>query len=137
MIGMQSLQPITDKCAIGLSMACAIHCLLTPFLLVTIPSISVLGLDNELFHVGMAVLVIPTSIISLTIGCRAHKHYRLFAYSIVGLLLLISALFLHDIVGEVGEKIMTIIGAGFIAYSHYLNFRLCQAHHDCHCEDSK
>ena len=134
---MRNVQPITDKFAIGLSMACAVHCLLTPLLLVAIPSLGVLGLENELFHATMALLVIPTSIISLMIGCKTHKNYKLFVYSFLGLSLLTSALFLHEVVGETGEKILTIIGATLIAYSHYRNFRLCQAHHDCHCDGNQ
>ncbi|AKE52037.1 MerC domain-containing protein [Kangiella geojedonensis] len=135
---MQNPQPISDKIAISLSLACAVHCLITPFLLVAMPSLAVLGLGDELFHKTMAILVIPTSIISLTIGCKTHKKYRLLMLSFIGLTLLISALMLHENLGEIGEKLLTVIGAAFISYSHYSNFKLCQAIKHCPCsEDSK
>lgn len=132
---MRNPQPISDKIAISLSLACAVHCLITPFLLVAVPSLAVLGLGDELFHQTMAVLVIPTSIISLTLGCKLHKRYHLFLLSLIGLTLLIAALMFHDSIGEYGEKLFTVLGAGFIAYSHYRNFKLCQAHKHCGCSE--
>ncbi len=129
---MLNIQPITDKFAISLSLACAIHCLVTPILLIALPSLTVLGLDDEAFHKAMVIIVVPTSVLSLFIGCKKHKHYQLYFYSFTGLALLILALFLHDtFMGEYGEKIATLIGAGLIAYSHYRNFRLCNVHENC------
>ena len=67
---MKTVQEYTDKFAIGLSMLCAIHCLLLPLLLIALPSISALQLQNEAFHFWMLATVIPTSLYALTIGCK-------------------------------------------------------------------
>ncbi|MFK7827972.1 MAG: MerC family mercury resistance protein [Oligoflexales bacterium] len=50
----------SDKIAIGLSIACTIHCLVLPALLVLAPSLSMLSiLDDCAFHQWMMVGVLP------------------------------------------------------------------------------
>ena len=70
---MKTVQEYTDKFAIGLSMLCAIHCLLLPLLLVALPSISALQIENEAFHFWMLAAVIPTSLYALSMGCKKHQ----------------------------------------------------------------
>lgn len=132
---MNTLQILTDKIAIGLSLACAIHCLALPLLLVLIPSLSALQLDNENFHFWMVIAVIPTSAYALSMGCKKHKKYRLLFMGLIGLALLIAAISIdEEIIGESGEKILTLAGASILAIGHFLNFRLCQKHEDCKCD---
>lgn len=50
---MKTAQEYTDNFAIGLSMLCAIHCLLLPLILVALPSLGALQLQNEAFHFWM------------------------------------------------------------------------------------
>lgn len=130
------VQEITDKVSIGLSLLCAIHCLVLPFILVLLPSLAALQLDDEAFHIWMLVAVFPTSVYALTMGCKRHKRYRLLALGAAGLTLLSFAAFLgHEIAGEYGEKILTVLGASLIAAGHFANFRLCQKHSDCACPE--
>jgi hypothetical protein len=133
---MKTEQVITDKMAIGLSIACAIHCLFLPVLILMLPSIVALNLDNEAFHMWMVVAVIPCSIYALFLGCKEHSRYQLFFLAFTGLVILLLALVLgEERIGEAGEKIMTVAGAALIAVGHWLNFRLCRAneHKDCGC----
>jgi len=112
---MNTAQAITDKLAIGLSLMCAIHCLFLTSLLALLPSIAALKLDNEAFHLWMVVVVIPSSGYSLILGCKQHKRYRLLILGSIGLTLIVMALLLgEDRIGEAGEKILTVLGAGFI-----------------------
>lgn len=137
---MRTAQAVTDKFAIGLSMMCAIHCLALPFLLVLLPSMAALQLDNEVFHLWMVVAVLPTSIYALTLGCKQHKRYRLLILSVIGLALLVMGLVLGEVlIGEAGEKLLSVIGAGFVAAGHWFNYRLCRAlkHKDCACPNDK
>ena len=130
---MIKVENITDKLAITLSVTCAIHCLAVPLLLVCLPSFSVLSLNNEAFHFWMIVIVLPTSVYALFMGCKQHKRYRLLLIGFVGLALLVLALMLGN---EFWEKILTLMGATVIACGHYWNYRLCQQHTDCHrCEE--
>ena len=133
---MSTTQAVTDKLAIGLSLGCAVHCLSLPILLALLPSMAALQLDNEAFHFWMLVAVIPTSVYALTLGCKQHKRYRLLILGFIGLGLLVLALALgEERIGEIGEKILTVIGGGFVAFGHWSNYRLCNAekHEDCTC----
>jgi len=133
---MNTTQAVTDKLAIALSLGCALHCLALPILLALLPSITALQLDNEAFHFWMLAAVLPTSVYALTLGCKQHKRYRLFILGLTGLGLLVLALALgEERIGEAGEKILTVIGAGFVAFGHWFNYRLCHAqkYQDCAC----
>ena len=137
---MNSAQAITDKLAIGLSLMCAIHCLAQTVLLALLPSMVALQLDNEAFHLWMVVAVLPSSVYALTLGCKQHKRYRLLVFGFIGLTLLVMAVVLgEERIGEAGEKILTVLGAGFIAVGHWFNFRLCQVqkNRDCVCLNDK
>ncbi|MDA0237950.1 MAG: MerC domain-containing protein [Proteobacteria bacterium] len=125
---MRSIQAITDRTSIGLSLVCAVHCLFVPVLLVAVPSLASLPLDNEAFHAWMLVAVLPISIFALTLGCKKHKQYKILALGLLGLSSLVSALLFESLVGETGEKLLTLLGAGLIAWGHLTNFRLCQQH---------
>ena len=129
---MNIVQQLTDKLSIGLSMLCAIHCLLLPVLLVALPSIGSLQLADEAFHLWMLIAVIPTSIYALTIGCKKHQRYRLLYWGISGLILMILAIWVgHDIAGEAGEKALTLLGALLVVIAHVGNFKRCQKHSAC------
>ncbi len=134
-ISMKLEQYFFDKMAISLSLLCVLHCLALPLLLVLLPSLVALQLDNEAFHLWMVLAVIPTSTYALTMGCKRHKQYRFLAFGVIGLFLLLSALVGEEIIGEVSEKILTVLGAVCIAYGHFRNFRLCQQHEECPCPE--
>ncbi|WP_159821520.1 MerC domain-containing protein [Colwellia sp. 20A7] len=129
---MKITQALTDKFSIGLSMLCAIHCMLLPLLLVALPSLGALQLDNEAFHIWMLIAVIPTSIYALTLGCKKHQRYRLITWGVSGLTLMILAVTLgHEVIGDSGEKLLTLFGATFVVIAHIGNFRRCQQHKSC------
>ena len=132
---MKTEQAITDKLAIGLSLACMIHCLALPALLVLLPSLTALQLDNEAFHFWLVFAVIPTSAYAITLGCKQHKRYQLFVLCGTGLAMLIAALMLEERIGEAGEQVLTLLGSGLIVIGHWLNYRLCrlQSQKDCGC----
>jgi len=132
---MNNLSSYTNSLAIGLSAFCVIHCLASPLLLVLLPSLTALQLDNEAFHSWLLMAVIPSSLFSLLIGCRQHKFYRVFIIGSVGLLFLVSAVLVEGLEhGELLEKVLTVIGACVVAIGHYFNFRLCRDHQHCGCE---
>ncbi|MBX2848873.1 MAG: MerC domain-containing protein [Acidiferrobacterales bacterium] len=132
---MNKLSSLTNNLAIGLSALCAVHCLATPLLLVLLPSLTAFPLEGEAFHKGLLILVIPSSLFSLFMGCKQHQSHRIVAIGIVGLALLLVALMFEDMAnGELLEKIFTVLGAAIVAYSHILNFRLCRASECGNCE---
>jgi len=121
-----NIRQLSDFTGMGLSIMCAVHCLLLPTLLIFLPSLVSLGLDNEMYHYWMIFLVIPISIYALSLGCRKHKKYSLLIWGFFGLSFLIFAVLGEDMIGEFGEKLFTFIGATLLALGHYFNFRLCQ-----------
>jgi hypothetical protein len=124
---MKNIQILTDKFAISLSVLCAVHCLILPFLLVALPSLTAVNLQNEAFHLWMLAAVIPISIYALSMGCKKHQRYRLLIWGLLGLSLMIIALFFgHDIAGEYGEKGFTLLGALLVVISHWGNFKRCK-----------
>ena len=131
---MEREQMVTDKFAIGLSLICAIHCLALPLLLIILPSMMALQLDNEIFHTLIIITVLPVSIFALTLGYKKHKRNWLLIVGFIGLLLLVIAVILgEETTGEFGEKLLTVLGASFVAAGHLWNFRLCQQLADCAC----
>ncbi|WP_440053496.1 MerC domain-containing protein [Pseudoalteromonas sp. T1lg65] len=123
---MKTAQSMIDKFSIGLSMMCAIHCLMLPMLLSVLPTLAGLPLNSELFHVWMVVAVIPSSIFALALGSKQHKRYRLVVCGGFGLAMLVLALVLgENYIGEAGEKLLTLVGSAFVAIAHLYNYRLC------------
>ena len=130
---MNNIQAIADKVAVSLSLLCTIHCLLMPLAVVLLPALAALPLADEAFHFWMVYGVLPISIYALTMGCKKHKRYRLLLVGGIGLTILVAAALVgHEILGEVWEKSLTVLGASIIALGHYWNYRLCQDNCSCH-----
>ena len=85
---LKSSQTVTDKVAVGLSLVCVVHCLAFPLLLILVPSMTILQLDNEAVHVWMVATVIPAGLFMLIFGPKQHNRYRLFVMAAIFLTLL-------------------------------------------------
>lgn len=114
-------------------MLIALHCLAVPLAIVFLPMALTLNLEHEAFHLGMLLLVIPLSVFALTLGCKNHRCRRVAAYGIIGLACMILAVSVGHSAGEAIERVLTLIGASFVALAHFRNYRLCQHSTDCNC----
>ncbi|MFT5014796.1 MAG: hypothetical protein ACI9HA_003466 [Dinoroseobacter sp.] len=125
---MTTLSTNFDKAAIGISALCLVHCLLIPIALALLPSMALLAtFGDETFHLLLVALIMPTSIIALTLGCKRHRSWQVLTLGTAGLaILILTALFAHDFLGEDLEKMSTVLGALLVAASHIQNFRLCR-----------
>ena len=118
---------VLDKFAVSTSAICAIHCLCLPLMLAVFPALSTSIFGQEQFHVLLLWLVIPMSLVSLSLGCKRHKSRFVAFFGLTGLLvLLLTAMLGHDLLGEIGERVATLIGASAIAAGHLQNYRLCR-----------
>ena len=127
MATISSYTPTLDKYAISTSAFCAVHCLCLPLLLGVFPVLSTTVIGQESFHVLLLWLVIPLSIISLSLGCKRHKNWFVALSGLTGLVVLIfTATAGHDVLGETGERVATLIGASAIAVAHVRNYVLCR-----------
>jgi len=125
-----------DGLAIVLSGTCMLHCLALPILVTVFPIVQGSLLEEQYFHLIMLLLILPTSLIALTVGCRKHKDRLTIALGAMGLTVLtITALFGHDLFGLTGERITTSIGGVVLAAAHIRNYLSCRKV-DCNHEDS-
>ena len=132
---MENIQGIADKSAIVLSFLCALHCLLLPAAIVLYPSTLGFLPGDESVHFALLFLVIPISAYSLVKGGKVHKSRKVFIVGISGLLVLVAAVVLgHDMLGEIGEKILTVLGSIIVIIAHVQNHLICRAT-DCECHD--
>ena len=124
---MLKIQNLLDGLAISASLLCVLHCLLMPFLLILVPIISSTFVAGEEFHFALVVFVLPLSIIALFLGCSRHKDRTVIILGAVGLTsLVLIALFGHDFLGEIGEKVATVISGTILAAGHLRNFKMCR-----------
>lgn len=126
-------QLTTDRFAISLSLICLIHCLFAPSFIILTSTFLSFSYDNEFIHKMIVLIAVPISISALSMGYRNHKNISFLPIGIAGLLILILAVLLgKNILGEYGEKGLTLLGSIFISYSHYRNYKIC-IESDCSC----
>ena len=132
---MENIQAIADKSAIALSVLCALHCLLLPAAIVLYPSTLGFLPGDESVHFALLFVVIPISAYALIKGCKVQKSPKVLITGISGLLVLVAAVVLgHDILGEIGEKILTVLGSIIVIIAHVQNHLICRGV-DCECHD--
>jgi hypothetical protein len=130
---MRLTQEYSDKTAISLSALCLVHCLLVPSFLVFLSGYVSLSYNNELIHYAILFIAIPVSIYALITGVRNHNSFSFLYLGLIGIISLILAVTLGaQIWGEVGEKVLTTLGALLVAISHFKNYRLCR---EVECDD--
>lgn len=120
------LQATMDRAAIGFSTVCAAHCALLPVALILLPVLAGTFLGDESFHRMMIFGALPTSLLALGMGWRKHRKWDVVVFGLVGLGILVgAAVWGHDLVGEQGEKVATVLAAAILAFSHLRNQSLC------------
>ena len=126
-------QYTTDKFAMALSLACAAHCFFTPSFLILTSGFLSFSINNEFIHTLILLVAAPVSIYALVVGYRNHKTLSYLPVGVLGLLMLFSAVLLGEsMLGEFGEKSLTLLGSILIAYSHFKNYKICKTL-DCSC----
>jgi hypothetical protein len=122
-----------DRWGIFLSSLCAIHCLVTPILLLALP---VLGgyFENQMVHIIMALFVVPVGAFAFWSGYKHHKKMYLLVLGFVGLSLVGGAPLVHDFfhIELMREDLMTIFGSTILIGAHLLNRRACQCDDHSH-----
>lgn len=116
-----------DGLAIAMWVACVLHCLMLPLLIVLFPILGSTLLAEETFHGFLLFLIIPSSVLALYIGCRQHGDGWVLALGMAGLSILAAAAALGtQILGPEGEKALTGLGGTVLAIGHWQNFRRCR-----------
>ena len=121
------IQESLDRVAVGLSGLCALHCLVTPLGIVFFPILAASFGSDERFHLGFAMLVLPSSALALVLGCRRHRDAGVLGLGVIGLVtLLLLAAWGHAIFGEIWERVATAGASTVVAIAHVRNYRLCR-----------
>ena len=125
---MLKTQMTSDKVAVTLSAACVIHCFFAPSFIILTSGFLSISIDNEFVHYIILLAAVPISIFALYLGYKNHKNLSFLPFGIVGLFTLISAVLLGEaILGEMGERALTLLGSLLVVYSHFRNHQECKA----------
>jgi hypothetical protein len=121
-----------DLIGVGLSLACLVHCLALPLLLLAAPALSAWLSLPESFHAVILLLAAPAAALALADGRRHHGHRYPVAAALVGLALLAAGLAAHEgwvggLDPETGDRLFTTMGALALASAHIVNWRLRHA----------
>ncbi len=115
----QRLSLWIDKSAIGLSGLCLLHCLLTTIAIAILSVGSVGFFQHDIHKMGLA-LAIPLAIVGLGRGIMRHRRWQAMAIGGIGIGFMALALMMAHGRGELG---FTVLGAGLVAWAHWLNIR--------------
>lgn len=123
----ERIQKLADIMSISASTLCFFHCLFTPVALIFLPILGANALDNEHFHKFMLFLVLPSTAVAVSLGCRRHKDVLVVLLGVAGFILLLTGFFVGNAVaGEYGEILFTIAGGLILISGHVRNFMLCR-----------
>ena len=87
----------SDKLSICLSLCCILHCIALPVIILMIPSFASLWINNEKVHIILVLFAIPVSLFAMAKSLRIHHSYKCISLAVVGLSLLVLAIFMHNI----------------------------------------
>jgi hypothetical protein len=107
----QVKKQFSDKLSICLSLCCILHCIALPVIILMIPSFASLWINNEKVHVILVLLAVPISLFAMAKSLRVHHNYKCISLAVIGLSLLVGAIFMHNInfgsEGHIGHKEVT------------------------------
>ena len=122
---------VADWLGIAASAACVVHCLLLPTLIVTGAMLPASFNGDEHFHHVMLWIVVPAALVAFGIGCLRHRDLPVLALGCIGLTgIVMAGTVLHDVLGEDGERAVTLVSASLLIAAHYRNVSICRAS-DC------
>jgi membrane protease YdiL (CAAX protease family) len=112
-----------DRIGVVLSAVCALHCLVTPFITLSLP-FWVYSVHYSPVHLALALFIIPIGLFAFWNGYKTHKNKFIFALGAVGLVLLTAALTGPSSRNQLRwNDISTLIGSFFLLTAHILNRR--------------
>lgn len=115
-----------DRLGLCLSLLCLIHCILTPIMLLLIPSLMLIEESgaHEWFHRGLFAVLPIFAIAAFIPGYLRHRDKRVFYWGTPGLVLLAIGIIVFE--GQMGpQALATIAGSLFLIRAHILNRQLC------------
>ena len=131
-----NMQKIIDNLGITISAVCALHCVFLPVLFIIAPYSF---LASHEFHEALIYFILPCAFVAFILGCRRHKDLLVGVMGTFGIVLLGSALLMHDVFHsdqhseEFTTILITVCGSILLVFSHLRNRKLCmQEEYSCH-----
>ena len=130
------MQKIIDNLGITISSVCAIHCLLLPAIFLIAPYSFIASHE---FHETLIYFILPCALIAFVLGCRKHGDKKVAIMGTIGIVLLASAVILHETFhsdqhsDSLISVLITVMGSVILIFSHIRNRKLCAQHdYECH-----
>jgi hypothetical protein len=117
-----------DRVGACISFACALHCILLPFVITALPLIGLGIVASSQFEVAIIGLSITLATASFCWGSRIHGKRRTLLFLLAALLLFFVG---HDLDGSMHWIVMSLGGVS-LAAGHLINRRLCRSCEQCH-----
>ncbi len=117
-----------DIAGVGLSVACAIHCLATPVVLSAVPLLGFEFLGHEGFESVMIAGIAALAGFTFFNGVRMHGRKAHFLFGAFGLAVF---LFIRPSVSESLEPYATLLGGTAFVMGHLLNWKWSKPCEDC------
>lgn len=115
-----------DRTGALLSSLCALHCLVTPFVTLSLP-LWVYSIHYSPVHLFISVFIFPIAIYSFWTGYKRHENKLILLLGGFGLILLSIGLISPTSRDQLRwNDVMTIIGSIALVSGHFLNRRFLQ-----------
>lgn len=119
-----------DKVGMFLSALCALHCLLTPILMITLPLMAE-KFEDPLVHIVLALFVVPVGCYAFLSGFKHHHNKSILITGLVGVFIVgmtsILPIFVEHF-HEVEIPLM-ILGSLILLAAHFQNRKSCACEH--------
>jgi hypothetical protein len=121
-----------DRVGMILSMICLVHCLMTPVLLISLPILARYYIAHPLFHLVLALLIIPVGLVAFYSGYKHHHNFWVLLLGAPGLVIITGVPYLvHQMQLPLSEVLFMSIGSIMMLSAHWINRKSCQqcSHH--------
>jgi hypothetical protein len=117
-----------DQIGLALSVICALHCMLLPFVILSLPILARYFLANPFFHVLLALLILPVGTYAFLAGFRHHRNLWVLFLGFPGMLLVVVTPYLvHALSLALPEAAILFFGSGLLIAAHIINRKSCQS----------
>ncbi|HUO57312.1 MAG TPA: MerC domain-containing protein, partial [bacterium] len=121
-----------DGLGAALSLVCAVHCALLPFVLALLPLAGLAFLKDERLEIGLILTSLSVAAFALARGFGRHRDWRVPAVGLMGTVLWGCG---HFFLAQPWEGLAMGLGGCHLAAAQWLNLRLCR-HCDA-CQDGE
>jgi hypothetical protein len=112
-----------DGLGIVTSIACAIHCIVLPLTITSLPLFGINIINNVAFEWGMILFAFVVGVYALWHGYNTHhKNSSPLLLFTIGFIILVAKQFLPHTI----EHYVVLAAVPFIIAGHYTNYKLCR-----------